>query len=639
MLLNCELDQQPMFNRNPEKAEQQWKTKYFNSLEELEKKEKQWSGLENTMRTSMSRLSVLLNGIDKSLDKELDYLRSYIRKGADGNKIRVQLESIFETLERVEKNQSKRKKINAPEAYELLIDRMALPKGTARKVKALKKSISRLGEEDSPVEVIREFDELVRYSFGLIKANVEEKEKKKLKELKEQPKQNASENVKPAKNEPPVTVVEKIVIKETADNGAVEEQDLSGRIVLQELLSKLLLPAGLEGDVEAVHQRIQTAHMNEELNRLAVQLASIINDAMPGEQVGDLLQSDSLLTINEVLLQLLEKIELPAEVNDEVLEIQHQLEGDVTEAEWPVLLERISLLIRSMREKANEEKKSLESFLTQLTDQLQTLDNFISGVEKDHLDSIHEGQALTDRMQDHIHHIGMSVDAASELEQLKDAVRSRLETVSLHMSEFREYEDVRDQRAQEKIEELNEKIQSMEEDSEKLRTKVKQERESALMDQLTEIKNRMAYDERIEQEYAYWKRYQTPLSEIVIDIDLFKKINDNYGHIAGDKVLHTVAQNLQNNIRETDFLARYGGEEFVIIMPGTKVDEGLAVAEKLRAAIEDCGFHYRGESVRVTISCGVAEFIADDSPRAVFEKADAAMYQAKSAGRNRCMSH
>jgi len=135
-----------------------------------------------------------------------------------------------------------------------------------------------------------------------------------------------------------------------------------------------------------------------------------------------------------------------------------------------------------------------------------------------------------------------------------------------------------------------------------------------------------------------WKRYQSSLSMMVIDIDRFKNINDTYGHMAGDKVLHTVAQHLQKNIRETDFLARYGGEEFVIIMPDTPVHDGLGVAEKLRDEIENCGFHYRDEAVNVTISCGVAEFCNDQTPSQVFEKADGAMYRAKESGRNRCLS-
>jgi len=608
-----------MFKRNTEKAELQWKSKYFNSLEELETKEKHWSVLESAMRTSISRMSVLLDGLDKDLDKELDYLRHSIRKNADGKKIRALLESIFGTLEKVEKRRAKRKRLSAADAYELLLDRLSLPKACGKKIKALRKSISRLTEDDSPVDVIREFEELIQYSLDLIKPD------------KDSQQDHAQEKV---------TIVEKqVVVEQKVAAPPTEAIDLSGRVVLQELLGKLLLPGELGNDVKAVQMRLKSVQMTEELNRLAEQIASMINDAFPGDNIDEFLQGEGGMTINEVLLQLLEKIELPVDVNDDALEIQHQLEGEVSQEEWPELLERISRLIRSMREQANEEKKSLESFLSQLTEQLQTLDNFISSVENDHNDSIHHGQELGERMREHIDHIGHSVDQASEIDQLKLAVRARLETIAEHMSEFHRYEEERDVHAQEKIKELNEKIKSMEEDSESLRKKVKDERESALTDQLTEIKNRLAYDERIAHEYALWKRYHTPISLIVIDIDFFKKINDSYGHIAGDKVLHTVAQNLQSSIRETDFLARYGGEEFVIIMPATGEEDGLGVAEKLRQAVESCGFHYRGDAVKVTISCGVAEFSTDDTPQSVFEKADAAMYRAKSEGRNRCYTH
>ncbi len=618
-----------MFKRNTETSDQQWKTKYFNSLEELETKEKLWGVLDEAMRKSLSRMSVLIDGVDRQLDKELDYLRLSIRKGADGKKIRAILESVFSTLEKVEARRSKNKRLSSADAYGLLIDRLVLPKGCAKKVKGLKKSISRLGEEDSPSDVIREFEELIRYSFSLIKENSSTAQDKQ--DSSVAPEKAAAE-VAPK----PKTPEQKTATQKVAEPAAVQEH--TGQIVLQEMLTKLALPEDSNKDIKLVQQRLQSSSQEAELSRLASQLASIINEAVSTDQVEGLLQNEDGLSINEVLLQLLEKIELPAELNEDVLRIQGQLEGEVAQSEWPDLLESISLLIRSMREKANEEKKSLETFLTQLTDQLQTLDNFISGVEKDHQESIHEGQALSDRMQDHIQNIGKTVDDAAELEQLKGAVRTRLQAISTHMTEFRSYEEDRDVRAQEKIDELNKKIRSMEEDSEKLRNKVKQERESAMMDQLTKVHNRLAYDERMEQEYARWKRYQTPLSLIVIDIDLFKKINDNFGHIAGDKVLHTVAQNLEQNIRETDFLARYGGEEFVIIMPDTSAQEGLAVAEKVRAAVEECGFHYRGDSVKVTISCGVGEFSQGDTAGRVFEKADEAMYRAKSEGRNRCFA-
>ena len=121
---------------------------------------------------------------------------------------------------------------------------------------------------------------------------------------------------------------------------------------------------------------------------------------------------------------------------------------------------------------------------------------------------------------------------------------------------------------------------------------------------------------------------------MVIDIDFFKRINDTFGHAAGDKVLKTVARVLQVNIRETDFISRYGGEEFVLIMPETNKDGGAQVAEKLRATIEKCPFHSNNQKVPVTISIGIAEFDGEDNAVTVFERADKALYAAKEGGRN-----
>jgi len=611
-----------MFNRNPEKAEQEWKRKYFSSLEELEKKEKHWTSLDSVMRTSMSRLSIMLDGLDKELDKELDYLRRALRKGSDASKVRQLLSSTLQVLEKVEEKQKHFKKLNASEAYQYLLDKMVLPKGTAREIKALTKSIKHLGDDEDPVAVIEEFVALIKHSFTLVRDSTEEK-------LSGQKKKQTPK-------------AEKETVSKSIDLEVSEEPTLSGRYVLESLLNELLLPESFDTDVKLVREHLQDVKVEQELNKLAHQVASILNEALPAslqhEDVSTLMSEDSDLTINEILLQLLERIELPSEMNEEVSVIQHQLEGDVRDNEWPQLLERISRLIRSMREQAQEEKRNLESFLTQLTDQLQTLDNFISGVEQDHHEGIKKSREFHGKMDDHIEHMGRSVAEALELDQLKKAIDERLATLALHLGEFRRHEEQRDESAQEKIEELNSQIRNMEKDSEELRKNVMKEREMALMDPLTEIKNRMAYDERIEQDYLRWKRYQSSLSLMVIDIDLFKKINDNYGHMAGDKVLHTVAQHLQNNIRETDFLARYGGEEFVIIMSDTALDEGLNVAEKLRVEVESCGFHYRGDDVKVTISCGIAQFTGEDTVDSAFERADSAMYKAKQNGRNQCVS-
>jgi len=625
-----------MFKRNQESSEQAWKAKYFNSLEELETKEKQWSGMETVMRTGMSHLSVLLDGMDKEMDKELDFLRRSLRKGVDGNKISSIIQSLLVTLEKVEAKRSKIHQRTPAELYSQLLNGLALPKGTARKVKLLNKTISKLKEDSPTSAVIEDFADLIRYSMTLIRDETQEKmaAKQVEPETEQQITRASVSEAKPERPQAQAGVATEVAAELPKDSS------IAGRQLLESLLDQLNLPDELQQDISQIHRQLQAATLEQELNQLAVRMAMLLNEAMPAGH--ELISTDDVsgvehaLTINEVLLQLLERLELPEELADEVDLIQQQLEGEVSDDEWPDLLERISCLIKTMREKAQEEKKNLETFLSQLTDQLSTLDHYISGLEDDHNQSITHGAELRDKMDGHIEHMGRSVDDALELELLKKTIRERLNTIAEHMDTFRIHEEARDDRAQEKIRELNEKIKIMEEDSDELRKKIMHERERALLDPLTGIKNRMAYNERIEQDYARWKRYHAPLSMMVIDIDHFKKINDSFGHIAGDKVLRTVAQLLLKQIREADFLARYGGEEFVILMPDTPTKEAFAVADKLRDAVEHCGFHYQGEAVRVTISAGVAEFTDNDDPARVFEKADEAMYRAKENGRNQC---
>jgi diguanylate cyclase len=121
----------------------------------------------------------------------------------------------------------------------------------------------------------------------------------------------------------------------------------------------------------------------------------------------------------------------------------------------------------------------------------------------------------------------------------------------------------------------------------------------------------------------------------MLDLDHFKRINDNYGHLAGDKVLKIIANVLRKRLRPTDFIARFGGEEFVLLMPSTVPADGMKLLETLRASIEACPFHFRGEPVTVTLSIGLATFRHGEHGDVVLKRADQALYRAKNAGRNR----
>lgn len=163
-------------------------------------------------------------------------------------------------------------------------------------------------------------------------------------------------------------------------------------------------------------------------------------------------------------------------------------------------------------------------------------------------------------------------------------------------------------------------------------------------DFLTGLLNRRAFFSQGEQQFGIAQRYRRQLVLIVMDIDHFKAVNDRYGHPGGDQVLRGVADLCRRYRRKVDLLARYGGEEFIVLLPEIDLSQGLAVAEKLRSAIDACHLQLDdGQVVNVTASFGVAAFDGeavdyDQSLESLIERADQALYQAKHGGRNRVVA-
>src|SRR5215471_3845135 len=150
-------------------------------------------------------------------------------------------------------------------------------------------------------------------------------------------------------------------------------------------------------------------------------------------------------------------------------------------------------------------------------------------------------------------------------------------------------------------------------------------------DPLTGVSNRRALDETLESMFAMMHRYEQPFSLVIVDIDCFKQINDEQGHLYGDRMLKSVARLLDDNVRDTDMVTRYGGEEFVIVMPQTTLDGATVFAERLRRRVET--------QLPLTVSGGVASAGDGDNSQTLLARADAALYSAKSAGRNRLFRH
>ncbi|WP_223271713.1 GGDEF domain-containing protein [Colwellia hornerae] len=203
-------------------------------------------------------------------------------------------------------------------------------------------------------------------------------------------------------------------------------------------------------------------------------------------------------------------------------------------------------------------------------------------------------------------------------------------TENQHVENEVQDNDELESKVQERTLELNIALQELEEVNKELE-------EKNTLDELTGLYNRRFYDQKILAEYRRSRRNLTPLSLLVIDIDHFKTVNDNYGHLAGDECLVAVAACIKSCLRRSaDISCRYGGEEFCLILPETDSKGAMALAEELRESIASCQVSYNDIIINLTISCGISTYLQQKDVQAehLFVVADQALYQAKHNGRN-----
>ncbi|MCC8108220.1 MAG: GGDEF domain-containing protein [Planctomycetes bacterium] len=169
------------------------------------------------------------------------------------------------------------------------------------------------------------------------------------------------------------------------------------------------------------------------------------------------------------------------------------------------------------------------------------------------------------------------------------------------------------------------------------RRQIEELRVQARIDGLTRIPNRSAFDERLAEYISLLARANLTVSLLLLDVDFFKRVNDVYGHVNGDRVLRGVAARISDAVRQNDFAARYGGEEFAVIFPATDVKDAYQVADRLRQDIAKTNFRLDDQVVKMTISGGLAQCRPGMTAEHIVQEADAALYQAKDVGRNRIL--
>lgn len=601
----------------PARETDQLKSQLNEQKELLKKKEKEWRDADGALRRGISRLTFAMGGIDAKLDRLLTQLRDAIRENLDTATLVENINDIADLVKQLDDRAAQSGTgTDAGTAIALQVLReLEFPDALRKRARKL---AQRFESTPDDAALAGELTQLLRDALhgygtpthdggGLLDRLVSV----------------FARTPGPTPTTPP-----------QQPEAATSRPPTDARQVLLSLMQRIHVPDEDNYTVKQLIARLESAADGPEFDAIVAEYSEVANAAQRtrAPAVDD---PSAAPRIEEVFIQLVEELTVPAELQDEANRIKEQLARSDHGADFSRGFAAIVELVTAMRRMLVQEKLELQEFLQQLTVRLQELDRHLGGTQSQQKTWAEEGRKLEAAVHSQVQDIKVTVHDAADLNQLKASITERIDVLQRHLDEYQTNEVRRQERLATELAAVKSRLVNVETEADQLRTRLKDKHQQAIVDPLTGAYNRLAYDERVAAEVARWKRYGNPLALLVLDVDHFKKINDHYGHKAGDKALKLIAQVLKDNLRETDFLARYGGEEFVVLVTETSEDKLAGITEKLRKAIETCKFHYAGKDVPITLSCGYTMFHAADTAETAFNRADAALYQAKERGRNR----
>lgn len=582
-------------NNTPSPNSNDWKNKYLDALDQQESQERQHQQVFSLLVKALLRISVVAEGIDNRLDKQMGGMRQILR---DTTPSTQDLNTVVAALE----GQVKQVDIVKSERSKAIADGFQQLTSQLKKIKPRNNERQQLQRFDKTIknrsERIQEYSLLVN-EFAKIQQAV--------------------------LDDPDTQLISKPFwhqwVNKTKDEGTLNNVD--GNIH----------QSGNEVESSITEHKTEGLDIDSGLN-LADDNAQPRAAITPDDESTEPPFSRLNEAVCEILIELLNQIEAPPSAKENYAAAKAQITKGLNWYELVPTLEDISIVIISAFDRNQLE---FEEFLTQLNERILQVQEHINNSEQTSEASKEANRRLNETMHEQIGAMQQSVENATGIDQLKSEISSRLEQVVSAMDQHQTSEKLRESSLLKQLEVLVDQVESMELATEQAEERIEEQRQIFLRDVLTQLPNRGAYQQRLSQEFERWQRYKRPLTMIVCDVDYFKKVNDNYGHLAGDKVLRIIAKTLRTRLRKTDFIARFGGEEFVILMPETEQEQALKVAEGVREAIASCPFHFKEQPVSITTSFGIAGFFKGDTSERVFSRADRALYQAKEEGRNRCV--
>jgi diguanylate cyclase len=617
---------------------QRWKDKYLASLERQETLERRWDARLDLLRRGLVRSSLAAEGADKAVDQCMQDLREILRRDdMDGG-----LSALIPRLEKAVLDSEQRRQQRVGQvstALVALVDpllELDLPREVRQPLKNYAKQLASRAEQvrELPLLLV-ELSALQQQALAVL--GHEQVERPGLLQrlfagrtpaIHELPAATESVPVAPLPVPQPLTVPSAVAPSAEpasvrplveATEVAASQAAANAPAPAANVLDSLPLPAGLlppAAEPGSAEDPLALAEADPEY--------ALPSPPEPG-------YSAIATHVETTLLGLLDELALPERHQDQADLLRERILAGLNMYELVPVLDDLAVLMLAL---ADVGQREFEGYLKQLNERLATFQGGLQDAHDGYADSAGAARELDSELRQQVDGLHSSVQQATDLHSLKGLVESRLNGLLGTMEQYQRQRDEREQLVAGRLQTLVERVASMEQEAKGFRQHLEEQRQKALLDPLTGLPNRAAWNERLDLEVARWQRYGGELLLAVVDIDHFKRINDEYGHLAGDKVLKIIAGELHKRLRKTDFIARFGGEEFALLIPATPLAGGLQLLETLRAGIEACPFHFRGERVTITLSAGIAAFASAERGEQVFERADQALYRAKRGGRN-----
>jgi diguanylate cyclase (GGDEF)-like protein len=285
-------------------------------------------------------------------------------------------------------------------------------------------------------------------------------------------------------------------------------------------------------------------------------------------------------------------------------------------------------LLASYRKAQDSERARLEEILKELIAKLAEIEKKVLGeLLANHKETMEDNAQFAERLEGQM--LGMQeVAQLRDLDAVRTAIVSKTDRMRAAIQAKREADQALSAAFEEKVHSLEQKLQDAHQQLSSMT-------ERAYHDAFLEgVYNRLAFNEKLQQEISLFARYRVPVSLILFDMDRFKQVNDTYGHQAGDLALQMVVSWVKPTLRQPDIFARFGGDEFALILPNTSLAGAVNTAERIRTIVNNSLFLYETQELRISLSMGVAAARTGDSAETLLSRADQALYLAKEKGRN-----